>query len=149
MIWKNDGLLITCLLFAVFGACRRDKNSVKEIKDHGLTVQVIKMEGEPAGGNTNTASYSARLIPDKGLISEKDSKIKTALWYSMDSSFYLQAGKKKIYAEIIQPIANGLVNRYEYMLSFDLTGLKGDKWSLIYQDKFLNHRKYIIDKNQE
>lgn len=148
MKWRNGKRLFICLICSVAsGACKQNIHSVKEIKDDGLTLQVIKTAGEP--GNDHTLNYSARLIPDKGLIPEKNNKVKTELWYSMDSSFYLQSGKKKIYAEIIQPIANGLAGTYEYMVSFPGTDLRDGKWSLIYQDKYLNHRKYQMDSRLE
>jgi len=140
---------IMCLLFSVVFiiACNTHKGSFKEIKDHGLTIQIIKTIGEPR--NDHAINYSARLVPDKGLISEKDAKVKTELWYGMDSCFYLQSGKKRVYPEIIQPIANGVAGSFEYMVSFESTDLKDGKWNLVYQDKYLNHRKYQMDSNLE
>ena len=131
---------------ALFTSCK-SKSTVKEIKGHGLTIEVIKLSGQP--GDTSTISYSARIIPDKALINDKDNKVKTALLFNMDSCFYLQAGKKKIYASLTQPVANGVAGTFEYLLSFDVSNHKDADGSLIYQDKYLNHRKYQINPDKE
>jgi hypothetical protein len=146
---RNDVLwLIACLpLIANFFSCKQTKSSFKELTDHGLTIQIMKLQ-DPSKDKMDI-TYSVRLLPDKKLIAEKDNSVKTALWYRMDSCFYLQAGKKKIYADIVQPIANGVSGGFEYLLSFDAGAVANDKWNLIYQDKYLNHRKYMLNTNNE
>jgi len=117
------------------------------VSDHGLTVQLMKTPSSYDGeGNI---SYSARLIADKELIAKTDNTVKSNLSYRMDSCFYLQAGKKKIYASLTQSIANGVSGSFEYLLSFENTGLNDGKWNLIYQDKYLNQQKYTLNLNNE
>jgi hypothetical protein len=137
------GLLGVYSLFS----CRQDKSSVKELKRDGLTIEILRVPGEP--GTTTSVNYSARLIPDKKLTEKKDKGLTTALWYRTDSCFYLQRGSKKIFASIIQPIANGVSGSYEYFLSFNISPADESKWHLIYQDKYLNQQKYSLNLNDQ
>ena len=105
------------------------------------------MQNEP--GDLTSLVYAARLIPDK-IIQKKSDSSKTKLWYKMDSCFYIQSGKNKVYAGLVQPIANGSTGSFEYMLSFDMQGdnFKKNK-SLVYQDRYLNHMRYAISLENE
>jgi len=123
----------------------KSNNSIKDIKQQGLMLQVRVLLSEP--NDANTISYAARLIPDKGLIS--DNAVKTKLAYQMDSTFYIQSGKGRIYANLVQPVANGVAGTYEYLVSFDRPGGNSMKGKLIYQDKYINHQKYQITLNNE
>jgi hypothetical protein len=129
---------VACSLFSC-----RNNSSVKALKRDGLAIEVARVAGEP-GSNTGL-NYSARLISDKKLADTKDKELTSALWYRMDSCFYLQYGGKKVFATIIQPIANGVVGSYEYFLSFDISQADESKWHLIYRDKYLNRKTYTLN----
>ncbi|MDB5123555.1 MAG: hypothetical protein JWP94_1684 [Mucilaginibacter sp.] len=129
---------VTCSLFSC-----RNNSSVKAFKRDGLAIEIARIAGEP--GAASGLNYSARLIPDKKLADTKDKELTSALWYRMDSCFYLQQGGKKVFASIIQPIANGVAGSYEYFLSFDISQAEESKWHLIYQDKYLNQKKYSLN----
>jgi len=102
-----------------------------------------------ASGDGASLDYAVRLLPGKALEATLDGKTKTALCYGMDSCFYLLAGGQKVYSAIVQPIANGVSGSFEYMLSFVVDDLKGGKWSLVYQDRYLNHKKYTLSLTEE
>jgi|SRR6185437_5505588 len=138
----NRGVMASLICLATLFICCNKKRTYSENKSDGLTVQATEI---PAGASeTGVVNYSARLIPDNALSAAKNGETKTALWYSMDSCFYLQAGNKKIYANLTQPIANGVTGTFEYLLSFEITRQSDVQYSLIYQDKYLNHKKYEL-----
>ncbi|WP_139112905.1 hypothetical protein [Mucilaginibacter sp. PPCGB 2223] len=86
-----------------------------------------------------------RLIPDKQLIEEKSSNQKTALYYKMDSCFYIAEGLKKNYAVMVQPVANGVSGTYEYLLEFENGNApQADTINLIYNDKYINQKSYSL-----
>jgi hypothetical protein len=138
----NSGCIVGLICVTTLLICCKNKSTFKETKSDGLTFQATAMPGE--GSDIGTVSYSARLIPDNALMTGKGRAVKTSLWYGMDSCFYLQAGSKKIYASLTQPIANGIAGTFEYLLSFEIHRQDGDGYNLIYQDKYLNHRKYQL-----
>jgi hypothetical protein len=137
--------LSCCLLMALLQACG-NRNSVKQVKDSDMIMEVTQLKGEHA--DRGTFDYAVRLIPDKKLLAEKDKSYKNSLWYNMDSCFYILNGQKKVYSNIIQPIANGVNGTFEYMLSFNESDLKAGNWSLIYDDKYLDHKKYTLNLNE-
>ena len=139
-------LIILLLCITGLDACRQNKETVKQIKNQGLTLMIMKTPGGPEDADEIT--YSARLIPDKELL-DKNDNLNTAMLYRMDSCFYLQQGKEKIYAILTQPIANGVKGSFEYLLSFEKQGIKNNKWAFVYQDKYLNHKTYKIETDQE
>jgi hypothetical protein len=116
---------------------------VRESRQQGLTLQIKELPQDPGGAGT--ISYAARLIPDKGMFS--DNAVKTKLQYQMDSTFYIQSGRDRIYADLVQPVANGVTGTYEYLVSFDRTCQGRLTGRLIYQDRYLNHQKYTINLN--
>jgi len=113
-----------------------------EVKDKDLAIQVIKIENQQ--NDRQDLSYAVRLTPDKHILLPGDNKMTTALWYHMDSCFYLSQGKKKIYPAIIQPIANGIGGTFEYYVAFDESIKENKPLRLVYQDKYLNKKKYEI-----
>jgi hypothetical protein len=131
------GMAVVCFTFM---ACHK-KQAYYESKDRDLVVQVIKMKNDVA--DTISISYTARVIPDKAMAAANNEEVKTAMMYKMDSCFYIQIKQKKIYPGIVQSIANGLPNQFEYLVSFD-AGILNDDPVIVYQDKYLNKRKYTL-----
>ncbi|MGZ3759799.1 MAG: hypothetical protein ACXVAY_12960 [Mucilaginibacter sp.] len=140
---KKKLVIVLVSLFTIT-ACRH-QHTLHEIKDKELTLQVMELESVP--GNGTTRSYKARLFPATAFREGKVETRTAALRYQMDSCFYLQAGRQKIYAAMVQPIANGIKGTYEYLIDFDLGTAAKDDCELVYQDKFLNHRKYQLKLN--
>lgn len=150
MLNKNNKyypyLLLAIVGVLLLGACSPGRPKVVELKENGLTLQLLKMPVDP--GENKEINYSVRLIPEKALLESKDQLAKTALWYRMDSCFYVMAGQKKVYASIVQPIANGVMGRFEYLLSFEISDLETANWHMVYQDKYLNQKKYTMNLHQ-
>ena len=130
------------LFFTVTG-CKSGHPAAREIDDRDMDVQVVLLDSTPGNGNT----YKARLIPDKKLFDEKDAVSKNAMIYKMDSCFYLQSGTKRVYASLVQPVANGITGTFEYLLEFEKND--GNSWDFVYQDKYINHKKYSLKLNQD
>ena len=135
-------MLSICLL-TMLCACRKNGSTIKRVKDSDMVMESVQLKSKDA--NTGTLDYAVRIIPDKKLLADKDRSFKSSLWYSMDSCFYLMDGQRKIYSAIVQPIANGVAGTFEYMLSFNEDDLKTGNWNLIYDDRYLNHKKYTLN----
>ena len=131
-------LIIPFLFLFIFCGCKQ-RDPVKEIKLKGLTIQLRTL---PDAAGDGSASYAARLIPDKALLKEKGGDIKSALMYRMDSCFYMRSGGKTVYAALVQPVANGLTGIFEYLVTFDKNEAGRPNSTLIYQDKYLNKARY-------
>ena len=146
---KNNNVFffIGVLLFlAGFLTSCKKKEGFTEVKRGGLTVQIRKIPGSPA---SDSFSYAARLIPDKQLLTANDIAIKTKMEYRADSTFYILRGKQKVYADLIQPVANGVAGTFEYLVSFSGSDNDSKNSTLVYQDKYLNHQKYDFSLNNE
>jgi len=119
----------------------KPKPHMQQAKDQDLTIQLMALKGGPDDGRT--LSYQVRLIPVKKVQ-------KTALYYQMDSCFYLLNGTKKIYASLVQPIANGINGSYEYLLQFEKPPI-GEMNQIVpvYQDKYINGKCYDLKTNDE
>jgi hypothetical protein len=126
-------------LMAILFGCN-NKPAHYEYKDENITVKVMKIDNPADTGET---VFTARIIPGK-LAAQVSDSLKLKMIYNMDSCFYLQSGKKTSYPTIIQPVANGLSGMFEYMVSFDNNAASTPGVEIIYQDKHLNHRKYIL-----
>ncbi|WP_183574647.1 hypothetical protein HDF18_01215 [Mucilaginibacter sp. X5P1] len=143
---KKTIVLSICLLTMLL-ACHKNRNAVTQIKDSGMLLEITRLKN--GQGDPGTLDYAVRLIPDKKLLADKDKSFRNSLWYSMDSCFYLVKGQRKIYSAIVQPIANGVAGTFEYMLSFNEEDLRAGNWSLTYDDRYLNHKKYNLSVPEE
>jgi len=136
----NKGLIGMAVVCFAFMACHK-KQAYYESKDRDLVVQVVKMKNDAA--DTASISYTARIIPDKSVAAVNNEEVKTAMMYKMDSCFYIQIKQKKVYPGIVQAIANGLPNQFEYLVSFD-AGIENNNPVIVYQDKYLNKKKHTL-----
>lgn len=133
--------------FTLLSACSQRNDSFNEVRDKDIAVQIMKLEN--TGSNVDIMSYKVRLIPEEKLMKEKSQDVKNALWYKMDSCFYLQKGGKKIYANMVQPIANGVTGTFEYLLDFETENTSGLHGNLVYQDKYINQHQYQLKLDKE
>ncbi len=139
------------ILYGVIGllllsACNRNEKLLTA-KDSDLTIELMQLKKE--GDGSATLSYQARLIPQKQLLAAKNGTDKNALFYKMDSCFYINTGKQKIYAALVQPVANGVSGTYEYLLQFEVGEKeKATNFNIVYQDRYLNKKAYILDTDK-
>lgn len=138
---KANTLFYSLISLAMFASCKH-KNPFMEAKDADLTVQVMPLPATP--DDSNTISYKARVIPDKQLMESKTREEKNALYYKMDSCFYINSAQGKNYAVMVQPIANGVSGTYEYLLQFESAPKVIDSINLVYQDKYINKKAYRL-----
>lgn len=138
-------LFLFCLP-AILGGCKK-KDALIEVKRDRLTIQIRRLPQDANAANEMT--YAARIIPDKGLIAANDAALKTKMEYRADSTFYIRRGKQKIYADLVQPVANGVAGTFEYLVSFSGGNDDYKNRTLVYQDKYLNHQKYDFNLNNE
>jgi hypothetical protein len=120
----------------------KHSSQVKEVHDKDLTLQITDLT-DPSD-HSGMITYKARLIPGKTLLREESPGNRVNLVYKMDSCYYLQSGQEKIYASLVQEVPNGIQGTYEYLLEFEKKPAVGKCW-LIYQDRYLNHKKYNIE----
>jgi hypothetical protein len=136
---KKNSLLI---FISILASCGHKNAAFREVKDRDLTIQVMQLKDAE---DDHTISYKARLLPDKKLLESKSKDEKQALYYTMDSCFYINTGNTKIYAALVQPIANGVSGSYEYLLQFEKDkDLKTDTIALVYQDRYINKKTYSL-----
>jgi hypothetical protein len=131
------------IALAVLSACGSNKGDQRMIGDKQLTIQVQKLEAD----DNKSRSIQVRLFPDKAALAELSAVRRQNLWYQMDSCFYLETGTKKIYPSSVSPIANGLSASLEYLVNFNETVPPNVDVRLIYQDRYLNNKKYELYKH--
>lgn len=132
---------IGCLLLVGISSCRQ-KSKLNETGDHDLQVQLMLMESEP--GDSSVVSYRVRLIPDRSYPQITYAQ-KTALLYRMDSCFYSLDHGRKTYPVLVQAVPNGVSGTFEYLLQFENDRKNDNGARMIYQDRYLNHKKYDLN----
>jgi hypothetical protein len=141
-VYIKIGRRLLLIFIGLNVAACHSKSTISEIKRAGLTLQVLSLPVDD--GDAGALNFAARLVPDKGLLESRGRTATTALWYHMDSCFFLQVGRQKVYAAMVQPIANGIPGKLEYLLAFEPADLQRANWQLTYQDQYFNHQKYTI-----
>jgi hypothetical protein len=134
--------VLTPLLFSCKGNKLKGLADFKELKDSSLVIQAMKIKDQP---DTGMIKYGVRVFPAKELLSVLTEENKQALWYKMDSSFYLESGAGKYYAAMIEPIANGQKNNFEYLVMFEIVPqMKLTDLTLVFKDKYLSHKTHSL-----
>jgi hypothetical protein len=127
---------------AFFFSCRQRTPPLNEVKNKDITIQFIQLKAEDGD---SMLTYKARVIPDKKLMTEINRSEKNNLLYRMDSCFYISNGSYKIYASMVQPIANGVSGTFEYLLEFGVSNAdKKDSINLVYHDRYINQQTYKV-----
>lgn len=143
---SRSGVYVVVLLMTVL-SCTRNKLPLRA-GDRNLSIEAVRLKN--ASDDVDTYSYQARLIPERQLLDGKSSEDKKALFYRMDSCFYISDGESKLRAVLVQPIANGISGSYEYLLQFQVAkGFKEASVSLIYQDRYLTQKTYHLNINDK
>ena len=118
----------------------------KETGNKKLSIRIMKMK--TASADTNTISYQVRIYPSRSWLESNGQSQNINFFYHMDSCFFLQAGAKNVPPALLQPVSNGISGCYEYLLTFNSEpAVKGHKIELVYQDKFIDGRKYSLQLN--
>ena len=127
-------IMIVALLFS----CKA-KDRVAQLKDDDLTVMAIRSSQATDGENT----FKVRIFPSKVVLENGSNKLTEEMLYRSDSCMYLLHGDKKDYPLYIEPVSNGVKGSYEFLVAFSKTpNQKSD--TLIYHDKFINQKKYVL-----
>jgi hypothetical protein len=128
------------MLLLLLTACISRVSSV-ELKDKDLIIQARKISKD--------GDVKVRIFPNfKDVSAGASKKIRLAMQYQADSSFYLYKGGIKQYAVNVIPVTNGIKDSYEYLLIFNSEQEKSNlKDTLVYQDKYINGKSYILSLN--
>lgn len=113
-----------------------------------MVIQVMKLKGGQE--ESSVIKYGVRIFPDKQLLLVLSEENKQALWYKMDSSFYIKSGSKKYYADMTEPIANGQKNNFEYLLMFEIAPEMNFKdITLAFNDQYLGYKTHYLQLNSK
>lgn len=122
-------------------SCHKGGQQVKEIKDKELTLQVSPLKDNDA----EALNYKARLTFDKQAAAGMTREVINKYYYKMDSCFYIKSGNGKQYADLVQPVANGVSGSYEYLVEFASgPAVTGDSINMVYQDRYTSHKQYQL-----
>lgn len=126
------------MLVAVLFSCKA-KDHVAQLKDDDLTVMAMRNSQTTEGETT----FQVRVFPSKVVLENGSNKLTEEMLYRSDSCMYLLHGDKKDYPLYIEPVSNGVKGSYEFLVAFNKTpNIKTD--TLIYHDKFINQKKYVL-----
>lgn len=118
----------------------------KEIKDKAMELELMKSPEN----DTTVLNYKIRIFPAKAWLENQPSNSGYNFNYRMDSCFFIKAGNVKHYPLFTQPIANGIKNCFEYMVSFQTdNGIKMKELQLMYADKYINGKTYSFELNKQ
>jgi hypothetical protein len=142
------------LLFLLFvAACKspsekwRDSLSgYGQLKDQNLQLEAMKMDSP---SDSTVLNYKVRLYPSKLWLEAHGNGAATHFDYGVDSCFTVSTGMGRYRPVFVQPVANGIKNCYEYLISFkaDQTIKMKPLW-LVYADKYIADDKYTLDLNK-
>jgi hypothetical protein len=121
-------------------SCRPVLPPLREARDQDLVVQFLQLDQQGNG----PVSYQARIQPARQLLEQAGKSGREALAYRMDSCFYISRGPQKIYPAMVQSVANGVQNTFEYLIQFNTNQEPADSDILIYQDRYLNQKNYRL-----
>jgi hypothetical protein len=126
------------MLVAVLFSCKA-KDHVAQLKDDDLTVMAMRNSQTTEGETT----FQVRIFPSKVVLENGSNKLTEEMLYRSDSCMYLLHGDKKDYPLYIEPVSNGVKGSYEFLVAFSKApNQKSD--TLIYHDKFINQKKYVL-----
>lgn len=119
----------------------------KDLQAKSFYLEISKIK--PAPADTTSLNYKIRIYPSKEWVEGQTSEGKTRLNYGMDSCFSLQTGKLNVKPSYFQPVNNGIVNCFEYMVSFEISNsIRYKRVQLVYHDKVIDGKQYILELNK-
>ncbi|WP_147322018.1 hypothetical protein [Mucilaginibacter conchicola] len=90
------------------------------------------MKSDPA--DTAIVAYRLRLVPSATFRTIHPDLGADHFWYRMDSCFYLNEKGRPRYPLLVQPVANGAKDNFEYILQFGRE-MQTDSAELVYSDR--------------
>lgn len=129
-------LCFVLILLLVY-ACSEGKKSTSPVVVSSRTIAKAIKESD-----SMDLRYNVRVIlPPKASIKNE------LMYYHMDSCFILKiVGEPDRFPRLVTPIANGLNNKYEYMVSF---GSKPkSKYQFVFHDKYVNGEQLVLHINE-
>jgi negative regulator of genetic competence, sporulation and motility len=137
---KNKIIASAALSCILLISCKRSRE-YQETGDKALKVRITELKNERSA--PGILGFKARLIPTVEAGSNLKVAVQTSLLYHMDSCFYLHMGAEKRYPVLIQPVASGIKNSFDYLIEFEKPEDANDHdVLLVYQDKFFTSRNY-------
>jgi hypothetical protein len=116
-----------------------------ESKSPGVLIRAIKIK--PESGDSTELTYKIRVYPSNA--ENAKSALTEHFYYHADSLFYFRCGKAVVTPRSVQPIANGLTDCFEYLVSVEITSaIKLHKLSLVFHDQMVDDRDHIIQLNK-
>ena len=134
------------MIIASVVSCTPGKRpGIGEVKDENYRIQVSLMEIPKR--NDSSCRYKIRIWPGQKVLEEGGINIRETLWYRTDSCFSVVHDDLIIEPALVQPIANGLGNCYEYMLVFDGLPVLRDNENIavVFHDRHITKQKYLIE----
>ena len=132
---------IILILIMISCACK-STNNVMQVSDQQIALQVVSLDE-----SDNEVSFKARVVvTSKDLVAKLSSAIAQKMTYQSDSIFYITNGKQKIFPALIQPVANGVANTFEYLIDFDCR-LPEKGLVMVYSDQYLTKKTYQLILN--
>jgi hypothetical protein len=148
-IRKSIPVLLILILFSCKSPTERWLNSLagfKETKDHALTLQAARIK--TVIEDTTALNYKVRIYLTSKTAEGRGYDQSLNFNYHMDSCFTVRAEGSDAIPVIIQPVNNGIAHCYEYLLSLEISkAIRLKKLQLVYQDKFIDGKQYIINLN--
>ncbi|MDB5146545.1 MAG: hypothetical protein JWQ57_565 [Mucilaginibacter sp.] len=136
---KIGGLKLLMIILLIQG-CKTDETG-KTITDKGLTISMSAVKD--AAGDNKGLAFKAMLVPSATLIADSGKALNLAMTFKNDSAFFIEKNGEKIFAAMVQPVANGIKGSFEYLILFNPVQ-QTDTLSVVYQDKFLNKKRYTF-----
>jgi len=131
--------VIALVLLISFCSCHKDE--YKQLSKSGTNVEIIRSKEK--GG----LEFKVR-VSQEALLSGADQGKSKQMFFSADSCFKLfDSENRLLYPEVVEPIANGINNKFEYIVTFPKLKTDGKKIKLVYHDKFFSGSHFEFDFN--
>lgn len=133
-------VLVGCALSLFLAGCK-DRN-YKVISNGEVSVELMRL---PDADRSEGSGYRFRVLPSKVFTGTHLLNTEN-FWYHMDSCFYTEKKGVKTYVALVQPVANGTQNNFEYLLQFDpaITSQQ-DSVRLVYDDRYISRLHYTFN----
>ncbi|MFI5160461.1 MAG: hypothetical protein ACHQHN_04250 [Sphingobacteriales bacterium] len=116
-----------------------------EVKGNAYKIQAARIT--TGIEDTTTLNYKVRIYLGKAVTS-KGYDESVNFYYHMDSCFLVRTMGGNELPVLVQPVNNGISGCYEYLVSMDISkAMRLKKLELIYQDKFIDGKRYILNLN--
>lgn len=110
-----------------------------------LSVEILRTA---SGGDTAFVNYRVRIRPSTKNIGTTGAAYN--FYYGMDSCFSLRSGHKDLAPAFVQAVPDGIKGCFEYLVSFEVAApSKLRPLALVYRDRFIDQKSYILSLNKQ